>query len=255
MMSTYTNYTVKVRENLSRIRNPGNADDGLSPERIIFSNNENVYYGVFAGQLSAGETAFNNCTINGGLINNAVLNDVTLCCGIDIVELSDLTSMISETERQLSSFDEQMTNIQNSQNDMSSSINNKLFIDNLSAESLSIIHIGSDEFYEKIKNNEILSNQMYIVSGDHVNAYDQQIKNVAEPTLSGDAATKNYVDQISASLQAKVNDLTQKIHNSLSNINESPLNQINENSMLPDVISAVIQIKDILSSMTMSLNN
>ena len=105
-MSTYTNYTVKVRENLSRIRNPGNADDGLSPERIIFSNNENVYYGVFAGQLSAGETAFNNCTINGGLINNAVLNDVTLCCGIDIVELSDLTSMISETERQLSSFDE-----------------------------------------------------------------------------------------------------------------------------------------------------
>ena len=242
MMSTYTNYTVKVRENLSRIRNPGNADDGLSPERIIFSNNENVYYGVFAGQLSAGETAFNNCTINGGLINNAVLNDVTLCCGIDIVELSDLTSMISETERQLSSFDEQMTNIQNSQNDMSSSINNKLFIDNLSAESLSIIHIGSDEFY------------MYIVSGDHVNAYDQQIKNVAEPTLSGDAATKNYVDQISASLQARVNDLTQKIHNSLSNINESPLNQINENSMLPDVISAVIQIKDILSSMTMSLN-
>ena len=70
-MSTYTNYTVKARENLSRIRNPGCSDDGLSPERVIFSNPDNIYYGTFAGTIKNEDRDFencnlSNCTINGG---------------------------------------------------------------------------------------------------------------------------------------------------------------------------------------------
>ena len=64
-MSMYTSYIVNARENLSRVRNPGFNDDGLSPERVIFSNPENVYYGTFAGQLSSTGTDFDNCTMNG----------------------------------------------------------------------------------------------------------------------------------------------------------------------------------------------
>ena len=91
--------------------------------------------------------------------------------------------------------------------DLRNGINEKLFIDAVSAESLSIIHTDQDTFYEKVKNNEILSNEVYVVSSEFINAYDEQIKNVAEPTLSGDAATKNYADQISSSLNAGINDL------------------------------------------------
>jgi len=49
---------------------------------------------------------------------------------------------------------------------------------------------------------------MYFVSGDYINAYGQQIKNLAEPTLSGDAATKQYVDKKSSKLfaEAEVQD-------------------------------------------------
>ena len=52
-MSTYTNYEVNVKENLSRTRNPGNADDGMCEQRVIFTNNSNIYYGTFAGQISS----------------------------------------------------------------------------------------------------------------------------------------------------------------------------------------------------------
>ena len=80
-MSTYTKYHVRVKENLSRLRNPGNADDGISPDRVIFSNPENIYYGTFAGSLSASGSEFDNVTINGGTLNNVGLNGVTISSG------------------------------------------------------------------------------------------------------------------------------------------------------------------------------
>lgn len=63
-MSMYTSYVVNARENLSRIRNPGCDTDGMSPERVIFSNPDNIYYGTLAGQLSSKGTSLNECTIN-----------------------------------------------------------------------------------------------------------------------------------------------------------------------------------------------
>ena len=80
-MSTYTNYIVKARENLSRIRNPGCSDDGLSPERVIFSNPNNIYNGIFKGQVDNLCATFNDCTFNGGKINDATLDNVTLLYG------------------------------------------------------------------------------------------------------------------------------------------------------------------------------
>ena len=39
-----------------------------------------------------------------------------------------------------------------------------------------------------------MSNALYIVEDDHIDAYGQQIKNIAYPTDLSDAATKEYVD-------------------------------------------------------------
>ena len=77
---------------------------------------------------------------------------------------------------------------------LSTAIDNKIYVDGTPTESLSAIHISRDDFYAKVVAGEVLSNELYIVSGDYVNAYGQKIRNVAEPELSDDAATKNYVD-------------------------------------------------------------
>lgn len=86
---------------------------------------------------------------------------------------------------------------------MSSDIDSKIWIDGEKASSLCAFHISRDDFYQKIIDNtingtDLLSNELYIVSSDFINAYDQQIKNLAEPALSNDATTKNYVDNACA---------------------------------------------------------
>ena len=53
-MSIYTKYEIDARENLSRIRHPGDyASDGICEQRVIFRNPNNIYYGIFAGRVSS----------------------------------------------------------------------------------------------------------------------------------------------------------------------------------------------------------
>ena len=42
--------------------------------------------------------------------------------------------------------------------------------------------------------DEVLSNVVYVISSDYINAYGQQMKNLADPTDLSDAVTKGYVD-------------------------------------------------------------
>ena len=49
------------------------------------------------------------------------------------------------------------------------------------------------------------------MSSDYINAYGEQVKNVAEPTVSSDAATKNYVDVAVAGAASDVTALSDKV--------------------------------------------
>lgn len=100
---------------------------------------------------------------------------------------------------------------------LSTSIDEKIYIDGVQAKTLSAIHISQDDFYQKVATSSILSNELYIVSSDYINAYDAQIKNVAEPTMSSDAATKKYVDTAVAGAAADVTELSGKVGELLSN--------------------------------------
>ena len=138
---------------------------------------------------------------------------------------------------------------------LSSSIDSKIFIDDISAESLSAIHIGRDEFYDKVRNNELLSNELYVVSSDYINAYGQQMKNLAEPTELCDAVNKNYVDHASDSLSAEIFGLAHSLYDTLEAVvTADVLMNLNQQSYISEVISAVVEIRDVLTEMRSRLS-
>jgi hypothetical protein len=81
-MSTYTDYKCERKENLTILRKPGCPEyDGLTPQKVIFANEANIFKGTFEGKVIAKDMALsgveiNDCTIRGGL-----LDDVTIQAG------------------------------------------------------------------------------------------------------------------------------------------------------------------------------
>ena len=51
-------------------------------------------------------------------------------------------------------------------------IDKKIYIDGVSAETLCAEHIDADTFHQKVVDGKLLSNVMYVVSSDYINAYD-----------------------------------------------------------------------------------
>jgi len=66
--------------------------------------------------------------------------------------------------------------------------------------------------------------QMNFVSSDYINAYDEQVKNVAEPVDASDAATKNYVD---TKLLSSETDFDKKISDLRKELNDSFTKNLN----------------------------
>ena len=126
---------------------------------------------------------------------------------------------------------------------LSTAIDNKVFIDGISAESLCAIHISQQDYYDLVSSNSTSSNVLYIVSSDNINAYGQRIENLAEPELSTDAATKGYVDNANANLKAKIAGST-AINALISQVD--PSDGIS-NVEIETAISALLDLVNILS--------
>lgn len=47
----------------------------------MFTNNDNIYYGMFAGQISGDGSTFNDCIVNNSTICNSELCNVTFVDG------------------------------------------------------------------------------------------------------------------------------------------------------------------------------
>lgn len=55
---------------------------------------------------------------------------------------------------------------------------------------LSVCHIDTESYSRIVINNECLSNVIYVVENDYIDAYGMQVKNVASPKEKSDVATK-----------------------------------------------------------------
>ena len=175
----------------------------------------------------------------------------------------DLCSALSISISSLSDF------VISNDNNLSTAIDNKIFIDGISAESLCAIHISRQDYYDLVSSNSTSSNVLYVVSSDYINAYGEQLKNLAAPTELSDATTKEYVDGISSSLNSQIqqlsddlsseigtlstnlstsiSSLTSQMELALSALGQDPLSSLNRESKISTVIEAVLDIRDTLS--------
>lgn len=95
---------------------------------------------------------------------------------------------------------------------LSSAVDNKVLIDGLSATQLKVSHISDVDFHQKVVDGTLNSNEIYVVSSQNINAFDERITNVKAPELSSDAATKGYVDDTVKGAQSKLDTLSTYTH-------------------------------------------
>ena len=78
-------------------------------------------------------------------------------------------------------------------------VNGQLSIDtsnvfiNGNKSDLSVRQLSWTEYSNLVKNNACISNVLYVVENDCVDAFNMQIKNVADPTDSQDVVTLGYL--------------------------------------------------------------
>lgn len=109
-------------------------------------------------------------------------------------------------------------------------VNGQLSIDtsnvfvNGNKSDLSVRQLSWTEYSNLVKNNACISNVLYIVENDCVNAFNMQIKNVADPTDSQDVVTLGYLknnfdtnskyvtkDELSASMISIMKNLLNRV--------------------------------------------
>lgn len=138
---------------------------------------------------------------------------------------TDVNDKISSLEADLNTLNTAHTNDVNA---LSTAIDNKLFIDGHSTATLSIAHIDSEAFHQKVVEGSLCANELYIVSSDNFNCYGERMMNVGAPVDLSDAANKEYVDsQISSSTAVvveKVESQVEEVSAYAHNLSASQLN-------------------------------
>ena len=102
---------------------------------------------------------------------------------------------------------------------LSGEIDSKVYVENGTStyNQLSVIRISKEEYEAKVgSGSPLIGNALYIVDSNVIDAYGQQIKNVAAPTDLSDATNKEYVDNaltatahtLSTDYNTKINAIT-----------------------------------------------
>ena len=93
------------------------------------------------------------------------------------------------------------------------------------------------------------------MSSNYINAYGEQLKNLAEPTDLSDATTKGYVDSADVVLYSYLSSLTYKMYGNLEHVaTDSIISSISQKSTISNVICAVVGIRDTLVDLRHTLS-
>lgn len=81
-----------------------------------------------------------------------------------------------------------------------------IYINGVKSE-LSVQKLTEDEYHALTTEERNISNMLYVVEYENDNMYGKRVVNVAEPELSSDASTKNYVDTLVKQLQDAIQEV------------------------------------------------
>lgn len=94
---------------------------------------------------------------------------------------------------------------------LSTAIDNKIKIDDISADTLGVKHISQEDYNQLVVDGQCLSNVVYIVSSDNYNMYDKRIINLStDGTVSSDAANVGFVKSTTDALRAELESMMVK---------------------------------------------
>jgi hypothetical protein len=101
-------------------------------------------------------------------------------------------------------------------NIISTKISEKIIIDDINEEQLNIKHISQDDYHVLVKDNNVLSNTLYIVSSDSLNMYGERIENIADGISANDAATYGQLSNLQHIHETAINDIKAYVDEALS---------------------------------------
>ena len=115
-------------------------------------------------------------------------------------KLSSLSDPFSLSSQVASNITAEATRAKAVEKALSESIDSKIYIDGISAESLSAIHIDAETYYQKVLDGTVKPNELYLLScDDYVNCFDQRVANVADAKEAHDAVSKTVMEQYTSS--------------------------------------------------------
>ena len=134
------------------------------------------------------------------------------------------------------------------------------------SSSLSVVKISKDNYEQLVAtaqpgDEKLSTNVLYVVDSSYIDAYGQQIKNLSAATELSDAVTLGQLLSGLGTKQDTVGDLgsirlsaesavpKSAISSALSVLDEDPLSSLTTDSMLSDVIGAVVTMRNALSAL------
>ena len=195
-MSTYTDLHTRRRENLTILRKPGTPEDGITPQRVIFANPENIYEGTFKGKIEAVGVSFTSVDLTDATINGGKIKDATIYSDGREMSIADLTSNVSEISGKIDGAIDNITSAQISCSELDKRINDLIGgesgVQNISAAVVNIVSGAADIRLSSLESR--LSNQISgvssLLSDDLISETSSRID--GDKAISG--AFKNFVD-------------------------------------------------------------
>ena len=134
-------------------------------------------------------------------------NDVISSLSNDVSAISSKVEAISSDVSALSS---DVSALSDTIDILSDAIDSKISVDGVPAD-VNIVHISQEDYEQLVFDGSALSNTLYVVSGDYINAYGQTLKylTMSDDPEESEAATQHYVLSGLAGKQDTVDDIWQ----------------------------------------------
>ena len=221
-MSTYTDlHTRVIKENVSILRKPSQEDDGLTMQRVVFANKDNVYFGTFKGPIELSDSQMFNTALIGGKLDGTDITKGNVKYDIGDITTEEIANNQLADEANISSLQIDAASISAAHDTLSTSLSTAISaldinvnrrINEVSAD-LSAV---SADLYSLSAKATTISGNVGLMSSTFTNAIDNariSAENYTDKCISGLSGT---VDSGLLALSGNLTAYTDKCISGLS---------------------------------------